>query len=135
MNDWRSDYLHMTQEGPRTIWSTLLYWGLCPLSFVYGLVMRVRSSLYRAGLISSYRASVPVISVGNLVIGGTGKTPMVDFLVRSSPTHPGDRGDYRFHVDSWGKLVEHLLDGLFDLLTGLLSIRIGWERTVRNTSP
>ena len=82
MNDWRSDYLDMTREGPRTIRSALLYWGLCPLSFVYGLIMRLRSSLYRAGLISSYRASVPVVSVGNLVIGGTGKTPMVDFLVR-----------------------------------------------------
>lgn len=82
MKDWRSDYLHMTREGPRTIWSTLLYWGLCPLSFVYGLIMRLRYRLYRAGLISSYRASIPVISIGNLVVGGTGKTPMVDFLVR-----------------------------------------------------
>ena len=82
MNDRRSDYLRMTREGPRTIRSALLYWGLCPLSFVYGLVMRLRSNLYRAGLISSYRASVPVVSVGNLVVGGTGKTPMVDFLVK-----------------------------------------------------
>jgi len=72
----------MTVEGPQSTWSSLLYWGLCPLSFLYGLIMRLRSSLYRAGLKSSYRASVPVISVGNMVVGGTGKTPMVDYLIR-----------------------------------------------------
>ena len=82
MNDWRSGYMRMTVEGPQSTWSSLLYWGLCPLSFLYGLVMRMRSNLYRAGLKSSYRAAVPVISVGNMVVGGTGKTPMVDYLVR-----------------------------------------------------
>jgi len=82
MEDWRSDYVRMIKEGPRSIRSSLLYWGLCPLSFLYGLVMRARKGLYRAGLKPSYRASVPVISVGNIVIGGTGKTPMVDFLIR-----------------------------------------------------
>jgi tetraacyldisaccharide 4'-kinase len=82
MNDWRSGYVRMTVEGPESTWPSLLYWGLCPLSFFYGLIMRIRSSLYRAGLKSSYRASVPVISIGNMVIGGTGKTPMVDYLVR-----------------------------------------------------
>ena len=82
MNSWRSDYVRMTTEGPQSVRSSLLYWGLCPLSFLYGLVMCVRSKLYRAGLKSSYRASVPVISVGNIVTRGTGKTPMVDFLIR-----------------------------------------------------
>ena len=74
--------MRMTVEGPQSTGSSLLYWGLCPLSFLYCLVMRVRSNLYRVGLKSSYRASVPVISVGNMVVGGTGKTPMVDYLVR-----------------------------------------------------
>jgi len=82
MNGWRSDYVRMATEGPQTTWSSLLYRGLCPLSFLYGLVMRVRSNLYRTGLKTSYQASVPVISVGNVVVGGTGKTPMIDFLVR-----------------------------------------------------
>ena len=103
MNDWRSDYMRMTVEGPQSTWSSLLYWGLCPLSFLYGLVMRIRSRLYRVGLKSSYRASVPVISVGNMVVGGTGKTPMVDFLarhisglgVRCSVVSRGYGGSYR----------------------------------------
>ena len=62
--------------------AALMFWGLCPLSFLYGLIMRLRSKLYLAGLKSSYRAAVPVISVGNIAVGGTGKTPMADFLAR-----------------------------------------------------
>jgi tetraacyldisaccharide 4'-kinase len=66
----------------------------------------MRSGLYRIGLLSSYRASVPVISVGNIVVGGTGKTPMVDFLardisaldVRCAVVSRGYGGNYRQNV-------------------------------------
>lgn len=106
MQDWRTDYVRMTREGPLTVWSSLAYWGLCPLSFFYGLLMRLRCGLYRSGLKSSYRASVPVISVGNLIVGGTGKTPMVDFLARYISRHSircaivsrGYGGNYRQQV-------------------------------------
>lgn len=67
---------------------SLVYWGLCPLSFFYGLAMRLRSGFYRRGWLKSFRAEVPVISIGNLAVGGTGKTPMVDFLAKAL----GDRG-------------------------------------------
>ncbi len=79
---WKSAYLRLTTHGPQSIGSFLMYWGLCPLSFLYGLSMRLRRKLYQLGLKSSYRAGVPVISVGNLATSGTGKTPMVDFLVK-----------------------------------------------------
>ncbi len=82
MSGWRSEYLRMTVNGPQTVCSFIIFWGLCPLSFLYGLAMRMRSGLYRTGLKKSYRAAVPVVSVGNLATGGTGKTPMIDFLVK-----------------------------------------------------
>lgn len=82
MNVWRSAYLRMTANGPHTVCTFLMFWGLRPLSFFYGLIMRMRVALYAAGLKRSYRAAVPVISVGNLAAGGTGKTPMIDFLAR-----------------------------------------------------
>jgi len=82
MGTWRAEYLHMTANGPQSAGAFLWFWGLWPISVLYGLVMRLRCMLHQAGIIRSYRAAVPVISVGNITIGGTGKTPMVDFLAR-----------------------------------------------------
>jgi tetraacyldisaccharide 4'-kinase len=56
--------------------------ALTPLSFVYGIGVRIRNGLYRRGLWKSHDIGVPVISVGNLTTGGTGKTPMVELLAR-----------------------------------------------------
>jgi tetraacyldisaccharide 4'-kinase len=50
---------------------------LLPLTLVYGAVVAVRRRLYRARLLPSWRASVPVVVVGNITVGGTGKTPLV----------------------------------------------------------
>ncbi len=53
-----------------------------PFSPLYGALMMVRRKLYRRGMLRSYRLPVPVVSVGNLTWGGTGKTPMVIALAR-----------------------------------------------------
>ena len=53
-----------------------------PFSPLYGLAMRLREQCYRKGIFKSERFPVPVISVGNLTLGGTGKTPMVQAIVR-----------------------------------------------------
>src|SRR5687768_13984120 len=53
---------------------------LLPLSFLYGGLMGLRSLLYRMGLRHQVRMKVPVVVVGNLTVGGTGKTPLVAWL-------------------------------------------------------
>lgn len=53
---------------------------LVPFSMVYRAVVEVRRSAYRHDLLASHRVGVPVIVVGNLTVGGTGKTPLVIWL-------------------------------------------------------
>ncbi len=52
------------------------------LSYPYSLVMRLRNLGYDLGWLSSEAVSVPVIVVGNLTVGGTGKTPAVEYIAR-----------------------------------------------------
>lgn len=49
---------------------------------LFGVVLALRAGLYRLGLVRPQRVAVPVISVGNLTVGGTGKTPMVLYLAQ-----------------------------------------------------
>jgi tetraacyldisaccharide 4'-kinase len=58
-----------------------LVWLLRPLSWLYGAIVRVRRIAYRTGWLASERLPVPVVLVGNLTVGGTGKTPLVLRLV------------------------------------------------------
>jgi tetraacyldisaccharide 4'-kinase len=55
---------------------------LFPFSLVYGLVILMRNWLYDAGLFESREFDMPVIAVGNLEVGGAGKSPMTEYLIR-----------------------------------------------------
>lgn len=55
---------------------------LLPVSWLYGLGVRLRNALFDMGLLKSRSFDVPVISVGNITVGGTGKTPHVEYLIR-----------------------------------------------------
>jgi tetraacyldisaccharide 4'-kinase len=59
-----------------------LRWLLFPFSLLYGLAVIIRNWFYDAGLFKSDRFNVPVISVGNLDVGGAGKSPMTEYLIR-----------------------------------------------------
>ena len=55
---------------------------LFPFAILYGLVVRLRHFLYDRGWLQSKQYPFPTLCVGNLAVGGTGKTPMVEYLVR-----------------------------------------------------
>lgn len=70
------------------MWYDKLWYGnspwavaLVPFSAIYQTILTARNGLYRIGFFRRHRVSVPVIVVGNLTVGGTGKTPLVIALV------------------------------------------------------
>lgn len=56
--------------------------SLLPLAWLYGAGVWLRNKMYDAGLIRSSAFDIPIISVGNITVGGTGKTPHVEYIVR-----------------------------------------------------
>ncbi len=59
------------------------YWVLIPLSIMYGLLVFIRRRFYRIGVFKSWKAAVPVVVIGNLSVGGNGKTPLAVGLIES----------------------------------------------------
>ncbi len=55
---------------------------LSPFALVYGIVVSLRGFLYRSNLMRSSRFDIPTICVGNLSVGGSGKTPHIEYLIR-----------------------------------------------------
>ncbi|MBO0322593.1 tetraacyldisaccharide 4'-kinase [Muricauda sp. CAU 1633] len=58
-----------------------------PFSLVYALVVHLRNLLYNVGIFKSISYKTPTLCVGNLSVGGTGKTPMIEFLIRLLDNH------------------------------------------------
>ena len=55
---------------------------LFPFAILYGFITGIRNFLFDKGILKSYSFDVPVIAVGNLSVGGTGKTPQIEYLIR-----------------------------------------------------
>ncbi|MDG1160530.1 MAG: tetraacyldisaccharide 4'-kinase, partial [Flavobacteriaceae bacterium] len=61
---------------------SLLRFFLYPFSLLYDLVTRIRNLFYDLGFFKSKTFSIPIIAVGNLSVGGTGKTPQIEYLIK-----------------------------------------------------
>lgn len=55
---------------------------LLPFSWLYGLIILLRNAAYDAGIFSSRKFDLPVICIGNLAVGGAGKSPMAEYIIR-----------------------------------------------------
>lgn len=55
---------------------------LFPFAILYGLITSIRNFLFDNGILKSYSFDLPIIAVGNLSVGGTGKTPQIEYLIR-----------------------------------------------------
>jgi tetraacyldisaccharide 4'-kinase len=60
----------------------ILRYLLFPFSILYGWITSFRNFLFDKGILKSYSFDIPIIAVGNLSVGGTGKTPQIEYLIR-----------------------------------------------------
>lgn len=75
-------YLRMISGEDRSLKASAVRTLLLPAEFAYASVMRLRNLAYDLNYLKATRLKIPVISVGNLTLGGTGKTPFVAWLAR-----------------------------------------------------
>ncbi len=97
------------------VFRVLLY----PFALIYGSLVWLRNRLYDIDLFSSVEFSVPVITVGNLSVGGTGKTPHVEYLIRLL--------QYRFKVATMSRGYKRLTQGFIIADDQTNALRIGDE--------
>jgi tetraacyldisaccharide 4'-kinase len=60
----------------------ILKYILLPIAWIYAFVVWIRHSMFDAGTLKSRKFAIPTICVGNITVGGTGKTPFVEYLIR-----------------------------------------------------
>ena len=83
----------MPMKTERSLIVKLLLW---PFSSLYGIGVGIRNCLFNWGVLPSESFEVPVVSVGNITVGGTGKTPFSEYLIRVL------KGNYRVGLLSRG---------------------------------
>ena len=92
---------------------------LYPFALLYGAIVWLRNRLYDAKFFSSIGFSIPVITVGNLSTGGTGKTPHVEYLIRLL--------QYRYRVATMSRGYKRHTQGFFIADNNSNALRIGDE--------
>jgi tetraacyldisaccharide 4'-kinase len=73
----------MAHSSTRSAWRMLLL----PCSWLYGMAVQLRNLLFNLDILHSESFDLPVISVGNITVGGTGKTPMIEYLTELLSPH------------------------------------------------
>lgn len=118
-------------------WQYLLF----PFAILYNLVTRLRNHLYNIEYSEQYSFDRKIISIGNLEMGGTGKTPMVDYLLKHfhqrSKLAVLSRGYYRntkgfrmVKLDDSAKEVGDEMKMLFDLHHSFVAMAVGEDRVL-----
>ena len=69
---------------------------LLPISFLYAIALKIRHKLFDWGMLRSRKWDIPTICIGNLELGGTGKTPLTEYLIKTLMT------DYKVAIVSGG---------------------------------
>lgn len=83
MNKSYHTYWRGLASGRRTgLVDSLLLLFLTPFAWLYSLALRLRATLYRSGILKTARLLRPVVSIGNITVGGTGKTPVTAYIAR-----------------------------------------------------
>ncbi len=75
---------------------TLIRWLLLPISLIYWIIVWTRNALYDKAILKGTKFTIPTIVIGNLAIGGTGKSPMTEYIIRLL------KNDYRIATLSRG---------------------------------
>jgi tetraacyldisaccharide 4'-kinase len=83
MNVSYQTYWRGLASGSRTgLVDSLVLLFLAPLAWLYSLGLRLRAQLYRSAIVKTHRLARPVVSIGNITVGGTGKTPVTAYIAR-----------------------------------------------------
>lgn len=113
---------------------------LFPFAVLYGFITTIRNWFYQKGILKSYSFPIPIIAVGNLSVGGTGKTPQIEYLIRLlSPNYKIavlSRGYKRkssgFLLADYASTAELLGDEPFQLHQKFPSIQVAVDANRKN---
>ena len=78
---------------------------LYPLSWLYGLGVGLRNFLFNQGILKQQSYPIPLICVGNITVGGTGKTPHVELLIRSEERRVGEECRSRSDAHNYEEVI------------------------------